>query len=313
MKLKKIAAALAVMGTLAVGTAAHAAGVLTFNPSGPNLGATNVGGGAAGALGTKSAFDLDQATLTYAGRLDVALTRANSILGGFGGASTWAESANIKLTQFSLGGVEIDTSISGLNKSLVGGEYDLYATFIASGSGIWLTSTSYAVAAISSITVKFYASPLGGTLETLGTPATGIDLTAGVIIPLDNILLGISNYVDDGTALGSASIGTGLNAGKGSTALTATLDFAASAGTTGVGGFFQAPDPFLITIGSQAGGNTLNTFVTANGAGTRWSTLTTNRGGGSLTFAANVPEPGALALVGIALAGLSLVSRRRKS
>lgn len=310
MKLKQIAAALAVMGTLAVGTAAHAAGVLTFNPSGPNLGATNVGGGAAGPLGTKIAFDLDQATLTFAGRLDVALTRANSIAGGFGGASSWAESANIKFTQFSLGGTEIDTSISGLNKSLVGGQYDLYATFIASGNGAWFSNTNYVVGAISNITVKFYASPMSGTLETLGTASSGTDATAGVTIPLDNILLGTSSYVNDGSAFGQAAVGSG---GRGSTGLTATLDFAPSTGTTGIGGFFEAPDPFLISIGSQAGGNTQNTFVTANGAGTRWTTFTNNRGGGSLTFAANVPEPGALALVGIALAGLSLVSRRRKS
>ena len=312
MKLKKIAAALAVMGTLAVGTAAHAAGVLTFNPSGPNVGAINVNPipGPAGALGTKIAFDLDQATLTFAGRLDVLLTRANSLAGGRGGASSWTESANIKLTQFSLGGVEIDTSISGLNKSLIGGQYDLYATFIADGQGQWLNAASYAVSAIDNLTVKFYASPMSGTLQTLGNPSSGTDMTGGVTIPLDNILLGISNYANDGSALGAASIGAG---GRGSTSLTATLDFAASAGTTGMGGFFQAPDPFLISIGSQAGGNTLNTFVTANGLGTRWTTFTNNRGGGSLTFAANVPEPGALALVGIALAGLSLVSRRRKS
>lgn len=307
MKLKQLAAVAALAGAAAFGPAAHAVGVLTFDPSATNVGATNVGGGAAGALGTKAAFDLDQATLTYAGKLDVALSRANSIGGGFGGGSTWAESANIKLTQFSLGGVEIDPLVTGLNKSLASGEYDLYATFLATGTGIWLSNSNFTVASITNITVKFYASPMGATLETLGDPTNGTDATGGVTIPLDNVLLGVSTYVNDGTALGSAS---GLAGGRGSTSLTATLDFTPSAGTTGATGFFQGPDPFVIAIGSQAGGNTLNTSVSTNGAGVRWTTQNANRGGGSLTFAV-VPEPGALALVGLALAAAGIASRRK--
>ena len=122
-------------------------------------------------------------------------------------------------------------------------------------------------------------------------------------------MLGVSNLTT-GPTIGSVALASD---GTAATNLQATLDFAAAMGTTGPLGFFQAPNPFNIVIGSQAGGNGQNTTYTDNGTLVRVSTFTSNRGGGSLAFTSQqVPEPSVLALAGLALIGAGLARKRAK-
>ena len=106
--------------------------------------------------------------------------------------------------------------------------------------------------------------------------------------------------------------------GSGITTLFATLDYSPNVGTTGVGGFFEAPFPLSLQIAiGNAGGNTLNTSYTVNSDGSLVSFITPGTqpdagpGSADLTFITTpVPEPGVLSLVGIAMLGLA-ISRKR--
>ena len=152
MKANKLLAAALFTGAAAVATGAYAAGPLTFNPSAPNPGAVNVSGGAAGPIGPQAAFQLDNASLTYAGVLDI-----NRNTGSF------SESGNIKLSTFSLQGTQYDAAVTGLNRQL-GGTYDIYASFVVSGAGVFANPSTFFTTSVNSFQVKLYASP------TLGTP-----------------------------------------------------------------------------------------------------------------------------------------------
>jgi len=121
------------------------------------------------------------------------------------------------------------------------------------------------------------------------------------------------------TNFGNANIGSNNMA---TTSLLALLQFTPAGGgtgpLTGPGGYFQAPIPFVIQIGSQAGGNALNTTwapLAGTPTGIRIQTLQ-NQGGGSLAFQGaplQVAEPGPLALLGLGLAVMGFVSRRSRA
>lgn len=299
MNTKKLMSAALLAGSLMLTGVAQAAAVLTFNPSANNTGALNVGGGAAGAIGPQAFFNADNAIVQFSGILDIA-TNA--------GVSTWTEAGNLKIVQFNLGVTAV--AGSGVNVG-GGGSYDIYASFVTSGTGIWAGST-FVVTGINALNVKLYADPFGGTNVVIGNVATSTSTNGGFTPPNSNILLGVSNLLA-GPNNGIATI-SAVSGGQASTSLNALLDFTPSAGTTGANGFFKAPNPFNITIGAGAQGNANNTTWVTNGAGVQIKTNISNPGGGSLAFTSNsVPEPGALSLAGLALLAIGAARRRKTS
>jgi|GEM_PF-1254539 len=280
---------------------------ITLNPSAANTGCLDLNGAACGAVSAgTAAFSTDNVGLDYRGVLDIALNRANSIAGGFMGASTYKESGNLRFESFELSNVDV-TEIADINRA-VGGTYDIYGTFLLEGLGLWVSATTFITSTISSFTVKLFASPNGGTTQTIVNPSSGVDASGGVTFGSEDFLLGTASIVADPTNFGQASINT--SNGKATTSIVALLDFNPAPGTQPPNGFFQAPDPFNINIGSQAGSEATDTVWAANGLGVRITTV--QNGGGSLSFEEfTVPEPSALALTGLALVALGF-SRRRK-
>lgn len=300
MNTKKLMSAAVLAGSLMLTGVAQAAAVLTFNPSAANTGALNVGGGAAGAIGPQSAFNTDNAIVQFSGLLDIASSA---------GATTWTEAGNLKVVQFNLGNSTV--AGSGVNVG-AGGSYDIYASFVTSGTGVWVTATQFVVTGINALNVKLYADPLNGSNVVLGNVASSTATNGGFTPPNDNILLGVSNLIA-GPNQGQATIG-GVSGGQASSSLNALLNFTPSAGVAGPTGFLQAPNPFNITIGAGAQANANNTTWVTNGAGVRIQTNISNPGGGSLAFTANsVPEPGALSLAGLALLAIGAARRRKTS
>lgn len=299
MKMKKLITA-ATLASALVASSAFAGSVITLNPSATNPGCTNLASNPCGAIDPATgAFNTDNSHIGYSALLDISATS---------GPATFSEAGNFKITDFTL--------LGGLIPSNILTHYNIYAGYIGTGAGAWLTPTNFVTTSIATLTATLYASPFGSTGFALGTPTSGSAATPaaqGITFGTLDFVLGTSSLIADPSNLGTANEGSGNTA---STSLLALLSFTPAAGTTGLTGVFQAPLPFVITIGSQAGGNANNTTFTTSGlpAGVaeRFSTLR-NNGGGSLAYTTLVPEPGALALIGLAFAGMGFVGYRRRS
>jgi hypothetical protein len=129
------------------------------------------------------------------------------------------------------------------------------------------------------------------------------------------INLGTATLSPGADSAATVTLVTAAPSGRAITSISGTFDFTPAPGTTGPGNFFVAPVPFNIGFSvGNFGGNSQNTTYTVNGDGSI-SVFTPGPGlnpaTGNLTFVSAVPEPGALALVGIALAGLGFASRRK--
>jgi hypothetical protein len=294
MKLKKLLFAASIAGAL-VATTAFGDAVITLNPSAPNTGCTNLVAGACGAIDpAKGSFDTDNSHIGYTGFLDIAAST---------GATTFAEAGNFKVTDFTLLGALIPTNILT--------NFNIYAGYNGTGAGQWVSPANFVTTGIATLNVTLYASPVGSTGFALGNPTSGSAATPaaqGITFGTLDFILGTSSLIPDTSNFGTASKGAGNTA---STTLTVLLNFTPATGTTGATGFFEAPVPFVITIGSQAGGNANNTTFAALGSGVRFSTIN-NNGGGSLSYTTVVPEPGSLALLGLAFAGMGFIGYRRR-
>lgn len=297
MKLNSFVSAALVAGSL-VATSAFAA-VVTLNPSNPNTGAAN-GSVLSAADG---AFNTDKATTNFASRLVIS------------GAPNTAGVKSVTETGFFL----VD-AFAGAPSSGVGINYNVYALFTITGFGQWAAPAipNFFGASMAGLTVNatFYGSP-GSTSVNPVTPSALNPF--GIIPDAADFVLGTASLQQ--AQIATATL-TGPAGGSASTNFSALLDFTPAVGTTGVTGFWQAPTPFNFSLSTSAvgiapiggfgttwanvGGNTvITTNVTALGAGS---------GSGNVLFAQNeVPEPGSLALIGLAIAALGLVRRQSRT
>lgn len=291
IKLSKFAAAAAVVCSAVVSSAY--ADIVTLNPSAANAGAAN-----GSALSADAAFQTDKATTNFASILTI-----NSVPGAAGVKA-------VTETGFFL----VD-AFAGAPTSGVGQNFNVYALFTISGFGQWLAPNFFFGSPVGlTVTATFYGSPGSSSVNPV-TPTAGNPF--GITPDASDFVLGTATLLQSTNATAQLGPGTGA-----STSFGAKLAFTAAPGTTGIGGFWEAPTPFDFTLGTSAtgvpptggngtsfdvvGGKTIiTTNVTSLGAGA---------GSGNVIFEQNkVPEPGSLALIGLAFAALGLSRRVSRS
>lgn len=277
MSPKKLLSAALVSSTLLVSGLASAATTVTFAPSATNGGA-----------GTLNAAQANFQAVGFQSNLFSTLV-VNSNSGSNVGFN---ETGVIDITSF------VDASSVAVASGVGGSSYHIFGNFTISGTGNWAGTTYTANQAGLSFVVNLVGDPgvVGGPTFNLGTAT----LAPGPALAF---------------AIATGSLAPGAS-GSAFTSLTALLDFTPAAGTTGVGGFFEAPSPFTLALSvGNAGGNFLNTgySVDAGGVVTFQNPITgTNPGTANVTFEnRTVPEPGALSLAGLALVGVAFARRRK--
>ncbi|MBC7703009.1 MAG: hypothetical protein H7274_03560 [Rhodoferax sp.] len=286
MKFHKFSAAVLAIGLTVVG-AASAVPSITLNPSALN-------GGAVG-----SDLQIDTALLGQQGAFVVTSiqTRLDSFLNisTKTGTGSFTETGALIFTTYNT------ASFLNGNRLLGGGQYDIYGLFSGSGSGLW-TGNQFNVNSISSFVIDIWASPQNGTTIALSTGG-------GIVKGNKDFKLGTATF--------SGSFGgTNAQLGFGNAATTQlTAEFAfnpANAAYTGAGGYFMAPDPFMVNFNGSGSSNSGQSTFADNGSG--WLITTGNGATGNLTpLALTVPEPGALTLVSLALLAAGFASSRKRS
>lgn len=289
MNFKQASAAVVSAALIGMSGLASAAINVTFNPSAGNNDAANKT-----IFAGQSAFQWNSIQTTLSSMLD--------INAAFGSGVGWQESGHLIFNTYNGGNQRQG------NRTYAGGAYDIYGTFTGTGTGDWIAN-QFTVTGINGFTIQLYASPATGTALTAGTATTGTQANGGITAGSKDFLLGTATFAGSfgGT---NAQLGTG---GVATTQLTANFNFVpASNDYVGVGGFFEAPVPFVLQLQASGSTNSAQSVYTIDASGVH---IVTAAGGGATgnirALSNNVPEPGALALVGVALAGLGLFSRRK--
>lgn len=289
MNFKQASAAVVSAALIGMSSLASAAINVTFNPSAANNDAANKT-----IFAGQSAFQWNSIQTSLSSALDIDSATGNNI--------GWQESGHLIFNTYNGGNQRQG------NRTYAGGAYDIYGVFVGSGTGDW-AANQFTVTGINGFTIKLYASPATGTALTAGTSATGTQANGGITAGSKDFLLGSATFAGSfgGT---NAQLGGG---GAATTQLTANFNFVpASNDYVGVGGFFEAPVPFVLQLQASGSTNSAQSVYTTDASGVH---IITAAGGGATgnirALSNNVPEPGALALVGVALAGVGLFSRRK--
>jgi len=302
MSVKSFLGKALIAGVAASALANASAYELTINPQ-------NTNNANAYQVGTHGAFVTDGATTTLNSVLQIGA--ADGL-----GVSSFTETGTVNITNFTRQAA-IDVSLnpegivsSGLYHPLFAPTgYTVFATIDFSGQGQWVSCPSGTLC----------TQPGNAFVATSGSYI--LDLYAKANGSATSLYLGEATLVSSVTPPVAVTLGSG--SGQAYTSLNGVFNFSPAPGVTGADGFFQLPDPFDIAISTgNFGGNIFNTtYVGTPGAGVEIYTPGVDENGkslgpvtGNINFVrATVPEPGTLAIVGLALAILGFGANRRRA
>lgn len=277
MSIRKIASILAGTAAALSVSAAGAAGVFTVSPSG--IGFTS----------TLDPFDSDYIAGNYSEV--VTLTGATATTGTFSYSLLW------RATEFDLAGNPVDDLVNGTSKSTgLNDNYVLYATLKGTGSySASGTTVTFSPTLGATLTLNAKA---GASLGAITAPTDGTGNYTFTNANPDKPLITGSTIQAEGTLKACS----GTDCGSFGTITTAALV------SPNGDNYFTGPRPFF-DLTFEAGN--FNAYWLTGGLPAAGGVFTTSLGGGAQVTFDYVPEPSALALVGLALVAAGVAGRRR--
>ena len=233
--------------------------------------------------------------------------------GGLDGSGTWSE---INVPSGLAGGAVANTIPHSTMGDLVVGNYDLVGLPASGNAFIYnLASDSYTLLSIGDLATAYGIWQNGDSSSTrytiTGGYDSGIGLNKGFLLDYDSSTGDITNLTAF-SAFNDPGIVThfeGITGFEGGYALAATTDTGAAFATVGRNddGTFDTARWVAIANPNSIGISTGNTVIDNNLLG-----IYQPAGGGIQSYVATIPEPSALYLLGIGMAGLALLHPRNR-